>query len=153
MEQRLIKPKSSARAIASDVICGLLVLLFVYTACSKFFDFQKFKAQMYVQALPPQLITALIWTLPPIEIITALLLTFSRTKLIGLWVSFLLMAFFTGYAGLVLLHVFDHVPCACGGIIAGIGWKWHFAFNLFFLLLALVDIYFINRERRIIGAV
>lgn len=136
-----------------DIISSLLILLFVYTAISKLIDFKTFQGQMYGQALPRLLASILIWTLPEFELITASLLLFERTRRIGLYISVVLMMLFTGYIILVLLHVFNQVPCSCGGVIQALGWKLHLVFNLFFLLLTFMGIYFTNRERRMIGAV
>lgn len=135
------------------VCLALLVLLFTYTALSKLLDLEAFKGQMYNQVLPRWLETGLIWTLPEAEIAAVLLLLPERSRLAGLYTSAALMLLFTGYTGLVLLHVFPRVPCSCGGVIQALGWKWHFVFNLFFLLLTLLPIYLTYRERRRIGAV
>lgn len=151
MEQKTKKDAFQTTAVLLDLICGLLILLFVYTALSKLLNFSKFEAQMAIQALPPALIKLLIWTMPPVELFTSALLLFARTRLWGLWIAGLLMALFTGYVGLALLNAFGHIPCACGGVIAGLGWKWHFVLNLFFLLLSFLGIYLNNRERSVLG--
>ena len=134
-----------------NVISALLILLFVYTAVSKLLDFEQFKTQMYNQTLPNEVATVLIWTLPGIEILTALLLLIERTKLFGFYLSGLLMLLFTGYIALVLLNYFGRVPCSCGGVIQALGWRMHLVFNLFFLLLTGLAIFIINRERRFTG--
>jgi putative oxidoreductase len=139
------------RTLLSDIIAFLLILLFVYTAASKLMDFEKFKGQMHNQTLPHWLATTLIWTLPEIELIVAFLLIFSVSRLAGLYASLLLMAVFTGYIGLVLLHVFSRVPCSCGGVLKIMGWKVHFFFNLFFVAVIYTGIVFLNRERRVGG--
>lgn len=110
--------------------------------------FGRFQGQMHNQTLPYWLATTLIWSLPEIELITALLLVFSFTRLVGLYASLLLMAVFTGYIALVLLQVFSRVPCSCGGVLKMMGWKVHFFFNIFFLLLSYTGIVLLNRERR-----
>lgn len=135
------------RTLLIDIIAFLLIFLFVYTAVSKSVDFDKFQGQMHNQTLPSWLATMLIWTLPEIELIVAFLLIFSLTRQAGLYASLLLMAVFTGYIGLVLLHVFSRVPCSCGGVLKIMGWKVHFFFNVFFLLLSCFGIVLMNRER------
>ena len=136
---------------AIDIISFLLMLLFIYTAMSKLFDFNQFKGQMYNQTLPHSIATFLIWTLPEIEIITSLLLLFEATKVYGYYLSLALMLIFTGYIILVLINYFGRVPCSCGGVIKSLGWKMHLLFNVFFLLLSLVGIFITNRERRLVG--
>jgi putative oxidoreductase len=133
-----------------QVIFALLILLFVYTAVSKLLDFNQFKEQMYNQTVPHEVATVLIWSIPEIELFTAVLLLFESTKRYGLYLSVTLMVLFTGYIALVLLNYFGRVPCSCGGVIKALGWKMHLAFNLFFLLLSILGIAIINRERRLV---
>jgi putative oxidoreductase len=139
------------RSILLQLISALLILLFVYTSVSKLIDFQQFKEHIYNQAIPHSTASILIWTLPVIEIITAGLLFFDRSRLAGFSLSSILLICFTAYIILVLLNYFGRVPCSCGGVIKALGWKMHLAFNLFFLLLSFLGIYFTNRERSVIG--
>lgn len=135
------------------MISAILILLFVYTAVSKLLDLHEFRDQMYNQTLPRALATVLIWSLPTVELITALLLSYPRTRRAGFYCSALLMTLFTGYIVLVLLNYFGRVPCSCGGVIRALGWKMHLVFNLFFLLLTIPGITISNRERRTGGKV
>jgi putative oxidoreductase len=134
-----------------NIISFLLILLFVYTAMSKLMDFEQFKTQMFNQALPREVATILIWTLPGLELLTAVMLFFEQTRLLGYYLSAVLLCLFTAYIALVLLHSFSRIPCSCGGVIKALGWKTHLVFNLFFLLLSILGIFIINRERRVIG--
>jgi len=131
-----------------DMITLLLIFLFVYTASSKLMDFGQFKVQMHHQAIPHRAVQVLIYILPVTEIVAAALLLFPKTRLWGLYMAFVLMVLFTGYAGLVLVNYFGHIPCSCGGVLKYMGWKSHFFFNLFFLLLTVIGIYITHRERR-----
>jgi putative oxidoreductase len=133
-------------------ICAfLLIVLFVYTAISKLIAFQNFQEQMLKQAVPVWMAKILIWALPAIELVVAVLLSISNLRLIGFMISFVLMMLFTTYIGLAMLNVFSRVPCSCGGVLKIMGWKVHFFFNLFFLLLSFTGILLMNRERRIAG--
>jgi putative oxidoreductase len=118
---------------------------------SKLMDFEQFKTQMFNQALPREVATILIWTLPGLELLTAVMLFFEQTRLLGYYLSAVLLCLFTAYIALVLLHSFSRIPCSCGGVIKALGWKTHLVFNLFFLLLSILGIFIINRERRVIG--
>ncbi|WP_121811351.1 MauE/DoxX family redox-associated membrane protein [Mucilaginibacter kameinonensis] len=144
-------PHTRIYQIVVEAVSGLLVLLFIYTAVSKLIGFEDFKRQMYNQTLPREVAALLIWTLPGSEILTAVMLIFRRTRKPGLYISAVLMLLFTGYISLVLLHYFSRIPCSCGGVIRALGWKMHLVFNVFFLLLSLLGIYFIDRERSVIG--
>ncbi len=137
---------------AIDIISFLLVSLFIYTAASKLLDFAQFKGEMYNQTLPHQAATIIIWTLPGIEIATALLLLLKKTHLVGFYLSSILMVLFTGYIALVLLRFFSRVPCSCGGVIKSLGWRNHLLFNLFFLMLSILGIFTTYKERRLIDS-
>jgi putative oxidoreductase len=134
-----------------ELLSFCLIELFAYTASSKLLDFNQFKVAMYGQTLPHEVTAILVWLLPGLEITVSLLLLFEKTRLTGFYASLILMVLFTGYISLVLLHYFGRVPCSCGGVIKALGWKLHLVFNLFFLLLSLLGIYVINRERRMSG--
>jgi putative oxidoreductase len=127
-----------------------LIVLFIYTAASKMLDFGAFIIQMRNQSLPPSFTRILIWTLPEAELTAALLLVFNRTRWAGLYLSAVLMILFTGYITLALLHVFERIPCSCGGVLPRMTWGANLIFNLFFLLLTFTGIYTSYRERRII---
>lgn len=106
---------------------------------------------MHNQVFTPLVADVIIWVLPAVEICIAFLLTFRRTMTIGLYASFILMAAFTVYVFLVLVHFFPRVPCSCGGFIRQLGWTAHLIFNLFFLALCAITIYIIKQGRRSIG--
>jgi putative oxidoreductase len=130
---------------------SLFILLFVYTAVSKLLNFEEFERQMYKQAIPHLLASVIIWTLPAFELFTAFLLMSTKVRLQGFVLSALLMAVFTGYISLAVLHVFPQVPCSCGGVIKGMGWKMHLVFNLLFLLLSVFGVFITYKERRSAG--
>ncbi|MDB5143392.1 MAG: hypothetical protein JWQ66_2105 [Mucilaginibacter sp.] len=126
----------------------LLVLLWVYAAVNKLIDFTHFRQQMHNQVLPLFLQTVLIYLLLPFELATAALLLTDKTQRAGLYVSAILLTFFTGYIGLVTLKVFRKVPCSCGGILEHMGWLPHLFFNTFFLTITLTTIIIIKRKER-----
>ncbi len=78
--------------------------------------------------------------LPLAEIIAVILLVINTTRLLGLYLSLLLMTLFTGYVLVVLLDLFGRIPCSCGGVIELLGWKEHLVFNVFFLLISIAAI-------------
>jgi hypothetical protein len=123
------------------IICTLLVFLFVYAAISKLTDFTEFTADMNNQPLPRFLKPILVWAVPATELAIVALLIFDTTRLIGLYASLLLMAAFTFYTGVVLLHFFKYIPCSCGGIIKSLSWPQHLVLNLFFVLIAIIGIF------------
>jgi hypothetical protein len=126
--------------VLQQIIAALLIMLFLYASLSKFLDFRTFIGEMNNQPLPNALTPFLVWTIPSLEIGIALALLFERTRLAGLYTSFVLMALFTIYAGAILLHFFAYVPCSCGGVISQLNWRQHLVFNLFFVALSVIGI-------------
>ncbi|MBT2560720.1 hypothetical protein J7E50_07725 [Pedobacter sp. ISL-68] len=120
------------KAIFKSTVPPLLVLLFTYAAFSKLFTFSAFDQQLHNQSFPGWLADFLLYFLIPAEIITALLLCFKRTVVVGLLFSSVLLLAFTAYIALVLADYFNKVPCSCGGVLKWLGWKSHLIFNLVF---------------------
>ena len=112
-----------------NTVSFLLIVLFIYAAVSKLLDFSHFKWEMHNQELFPFLQMMLIYLLPASELFIVALLAVVRIQTTGLYASVLLIALFTGYTFLVIMHVFKRVPCSCGGILEHMGWPAHFIFN------------------------
>jgi len=127
---------------------ALLVLVFVYAAVSKLLDFGEFGAGLYAQPFPPVVAGLLRYLLPAAELAAAALLLFPRTRWYGLQLSLVMLALFTGYVGLVLLHFWSGEPCVCGGLLSDTSWGLHLALNLFLLCLNLTAIVLYLKERR-----
>lgn len=136
------------RRIIVEVICSLLVLLFLYTSLSKWLDFKTFIAEMNNQPFPNAMTPWIVWILPVSEVLIVLLLLFEKTRSIGLWTSLVLMTLFTIYTALVLLNVFHRVPCSCGGVIKNLTWKQHLVFNLFFTGISIAGIVLRRNDTR-----
>lgn len=119
-------------------LTSIIVLLWVYTAFSKIMEYKNFNRQLHNQTFSPDLAEILVWLIPTLEIITVLLLAFSKTRLTGLLFSTLLMGVFTTYILLVITGYYDRKPCSCGGVLNEMGWQTHFWFNLLFLSIAIL---------------
>ncbi|WP_111959406.1 MauE/DoxX family redox-associated membrane protein [Chryseobacterium lathyri] len=124
-----------------DIVVLLLVILFLYTAVSKFVDFKGFTYDLNNQPFPNSLTPILRWLVPLTEIGIVLGLIFEKTRLLALYASLILMSLFTIYTALVLFHVFEYVPCSCGGVIKHLSWPQHLIFNLFFVVITYLAIW------------
>ena len=124
-----------------SISISLLIILYIYAALSKLLTFSEFRQQLHNQNLYPGFATFLLYFLPAAEIITAQLLCFRSTVVFGLIASGALLATFTGYISLVMLHFWNRTPCSCGGILSHMSWTMHLIFNWVFLLLNLVALY------------
>ncbi|MBO0322168.1 hypothetical protein J0X14_07665 [Muricauda sp. CAU 1633] len=114
----------------------LYVILFIYAATSKLWDFRQFKIQLGQSPVLTAYADWVAWHVPVTEYILAFLLLWETTRLKALYATLGLMTMFTTYIILVL-NFSDYVPCSCGGVLEDLGWTEHIAFNLFFILMAL----------------
>jgi uncharacterized membrane protein YphA (DoxX/SURF4 family) len=133
------------RKITIEIICFLLVLLFVYAATNKVIDYQKFKVQIGQSPM----LTGLGDFIPPIviaaEFIVSVFLFIPKFRLISLFASFSLMIMFTAYI-IAILNFSSYVPCSCGGVLEKLGWTAHLYFNISFILLSLIGIILQSQE-------
>lgn len=141
----------SVISIIAESCAILLIGLFTYTAFFKLFNFEEFSAQMHSQAIPQELVGLLIYVVPAVEWLAAIMLLIPSMRAYGFLFAATLMLLFTAYAGMAAAGFFPQMPCACGGVLHHMSWKVHFLFNVFFLLLSCIGIYTINRERSVIG--
>jgi hypothetical protein len=120
-----------------EIICALHIILFIYTGLNKMMDIDKFKFEMGRSPFIQNMAGFIAYSLPAGEMLLALLLIIKRTRLLGLYLSFTLMALFTGYIWLMLTHASD-LPCSCGGIMSKLSWHQHLWVNGIFASLAFV---------------
>ena len=121
--------------IFNNVSKFLLILLFVYAGSSKLLGHALFVSQLSQVEFLKSFATFISFSLPVLEIVTALFIAFEQTQIAGLWLASLLMTLFTIYvAGMLILK--SSLPCTCGGIISSMNWQQHLLFNIFFMLLS-----------------
>ncbi|RFM28675.1 MauE/DoxX family redox-associated membrane protein [Deminuibacter soli] len=117
-----------------EIIVLLFVLLFVYAGSSKLMDYNKFRIELGKSPLLTAFAGKVAVVVPVTELIIAVLLVLSRTRLIALYASFTLMVMFTTYI-IVILKWSDYIPCSCGGVLQQMNWNQHLIFNTVFILL------------------
>ncbi|AEM71527.1 hypothetical protein Murru_2489 [Allomuricauda ruestringensis DSM 13258] len=122
-----------------ETISLLFVVLFIYAATSKLWDFGQFKVQLGQSPVLTAYVDGVAWMVPGVEYLLALLLLFNGTRLVAFYGSLVLMVMFTTYI-LLVLNFSDYIPCSCGGVLEDLGWTEHIVFNLFFVALAIIGI-------------
>ena len=127
------------RKVIVDIVCALVILLFVYASFSKLIDFNKFKVDLGRSPLLTAFADYIAWFIPVIEIIISVMLTTNRFRLLGLYASFTLMVSFTAYI-IAILEFSDYVPCSCGGILQNLDWGEHLIFNSVFILFIILGV-------------
>lgn len=116
-------------------VCFFFVILFIYAAVSKVLDFENFQVQLAQSPLLSAYAGFISYAVILIEVFIAGLLLFKRTRILGLYGTFALMAAFSMYIFL-MLNYSDFVPCSCGGILEKMSWTQHLIFNAITTLLA-----------------
>jgi hypothetical protein len=124
----------------------LFIFLFLYAAASKLLDFETFTVQLAQSPLLSAYAGFIAWAVPGIEILIACLLIIERFRLFALYAAFTLMVMFTAYI-FIILNFSDFVPCSCGGVLEKLSWTQHLFFNIFFMILAAVAVFFAGRYR------
>lgn len=142
--------KPLKKTIATDIISALFILLFVYTATSKLFEHNTFKAILSQSPLVGPEANILSWILPILELFTAALLLIPSYRMYGFISSFILMLLFTIYVAYMILFA-GNLPCSCGGIISAMTWSQHLIFNIFFSALAAIALHLTKRNKLFIA--
>ena len=96
-----------------ELICFLLVLLFVYAAVTKLLDYNNFKIQLSKSPLLKGSGTYIAVLLPLLELLAAGMLIFPSSRKTALVISFLLLLLFTLYITYMLMTE-KKLPCSCG---------------------------------------
>ncbi len=138
-----MKWNATFRTILLESICLLYVVLFVYAAISKLLEFENFQAQLGQSPLLSAYTGFVSYAVLGIELVIAVFLCFPKTRYIGLLSALALMVLFTVYIVIILNYSY-FVPCSCGGILESLGWKEHLAFNIGFVVLALIGLFIIT---------
>ncbi|MBX9886987.1 MAG: hypothetical protein K2Y30_03520 [Flavobacteriaceae bacterium] len=130
-----------------EVICILYILLFVYAAVSKLLQIEHFRIQIGKSPLLSAFAEIVAWGVPISEIVISLLLMMPKLRRTGLWLAMGLMSMFTTYI-FIILNFSSYIPCSCGGILEKMGWKEHLIFNLVFVFLAAIALWFSFNEMK-----
>lgn len=140
MENQLALPKRLFnKKILVDIISYAFFILFLYAATSKLFDYEESKLQMSKSPIITDFAFILVWLLPAIEIIIAIMLVITRTMMLALYASLGLISLFTAYI-VAILYFTDNIPCSCGGVLEKMSWDQHLIFNIVFMGLAITAI-------------
>jgi hypothetical protein len=110
-------------------------------------DFPSFYAQLAQSPLITGFSGWIIWIVPSLEILIAILLSIDRLRIHGLYASFSIMVMFTTYI-ITILNFSEFIPCSCGGVLQHMSWKTHLVFNICLVTLAAIAI--LNSEQRLI---
>src|SRR5690606_37110805 len=112
----------------TQAIIYFFIILFVYAAVSKLTDFENFQVQVAQSPLLSAFATFIAYATVIGELVIALMLCFTKSRLLGLYLFLGFMTAFTVYIYLILNYS-PFVPCSCGGVLEDLGWWEHLWFN------------------------
>lgn len=128
-----------------ETISAVLVFLFLYTGLSKYLSFHTFEFTISKSVIINKHAYIVALFLPGIEIITTILLTVPRTRLLGLYASIGLLFSFTSYL-IYMVNYAPQLPCSCGGIIQQLSWTQHIILNITLLVATTIAISLYRRK-------
>jgi len=131
----------------SNLVCiYFFIILFVYAAVSKLIDFENFQVQIAQSPLLSAFATPIAYGVVVGELLIALMLCFTKSRTLGLYLFLGFMTAFTVYIYLILNYS-PFVPCSCGGVLEKMGWTEHLWFNIGVCVVAVGGIVWGNGEK------
>lgn len=134
-----MKIYSKHKNVLLESICFLFMLLFMYTAISKFLAFNDFKIQIEQAPLLSNYTSWLSWAIPSVEILVALLLIVPQLRILALYTALALTEMFSLYL-FIILKFDNHIPFSCGGILGTLDWTELLSLNIVFMILATIGV-------------
>lgn len=123
------------RIVIADILSSMVLLLLLYAALSKIFDYRRFVSVLNMSPLLKGYGAELGIFIPASELMIGLLLFIPASRLSGLYLSILLLLVFTLYLGYMVNFAPD-LPCSCGGVIKELSWPQHIVLNIMFIAAA-----------------
>jgi len=105
----------------------------------KLIDYESFHFDLINAPIIKKLNPILAFAVPISELLISVLLFIPKTKKIGLYSSFVIMALFTIYVGGILSFI-KNKPCTCGGVLRSLSWPQHLILNIVLTALAMAAI-------------
>jgi hypothetical protein len=135
------------KSIIIEIISILFALLFLYAAAIILINYAFFKVQIGVYPVLKPIAPFIVWFIPISEIIVFSLLLFPAWRLRGLYGALALMILLTGYV-VGILTLSKRQPA---GLVVPEFLSWHqqLAFNIFFLVLAIIGIVLQRKSPRL----
>lgn len=109
-------------------------------------NFEGFKREMNSQIFPSNLALSLSYFLPLAWFTIAALLISERTRLIAMFLNFMLFLAFSIYVGLAVAEAYRYIPCSCAGLF-DFDWNEQLYFNLIVTVVAATGLIFTYKEK------
>ncbi|MBL1408997.1 MauE/DoxX family redox-associated membrane protein [Sphingobacterium faecale] len=136
-----------------------LMVFWLYVALDKLWDLPQFHSALLRQPFPDGWADILFWLLPLTELVLAVLFittyhpnsrhSAERSDLgisnlsirLPYILSALLLAIFSVYIALGILHLYEERPCGCASVFRGLSWSWHLLLNCSLLGISILGWY------------
>lgn len=118
----------------TDLVAGIFIILFTYTAVNKLKDYATFGIALRQSPVLQPYAGFVLIAVPVAKLVAVILLVFSMTRKAGLYISWILMCMFSAYISYLLIFV-PVLPCNCGGIWKSMSWKTQLTVNLMLLII------------------
>lgn len=127
--------------VVESVLIMLFVFLFAYSSAVKFLDLDDFGQKLLKSPLIGLNYLALVvYAVPFGELLLAILLIFSKSRVCAKYLVFATMSLFTVYL-LVLNNIDGFIPCSCGGLFERLSFNQHIIMNIVLSVFSLILIY------------
>lgn len=130
-----------------ELITAIFIILWLYVGITKLIDYRSFEIQMSISPIFHKSAKLVTFGVPLLEILVGFSLIAKKTRIIGYYLSFVLMIIFTIYVAYLMIFI-PNLPCSCGGIISSLGWTQHLILNITLTILALIYIITFHRRQR-----
>ncbi|WP_343555604.1 MauE/DoxX family redox-associated membrane protein [Sphingobacterium sp.] len=126
---------NNSNTILYKILRAAMILFWIYVGMEKLWQLEAFQIALQQQPIIGALAPLLFWLLPLLEISIgiALGLPSRRFQSWGWKASAWLIAIFTIYIGLGVLHIYEKKPCMCSSFLSNISWNKHLLVNFFIL--------------------
>ncbi|MGK9124317.1 hypothetical protein M1D52_09355 [Olivibacter sp. SA151] len=131
--------RQKAREALVFIIRVAMILLFSITLIDKVFRFSKFKQDLFLSPLIPQvLIMPTAISVIIIELVILAFLSIEKQLKNGLLLTSFTLSLFGFYLLFLAMFYDDTKPCACGFILEGLSYKMHIILNFILSLLTYI---------------
>jgi hypothetical protein len=132
------------RKITDEILSSAMVIMWCYGATKKIIKHDRFNAEISWFPLISNVATFISYAFPALLLITSVLITINKTRLLGLYISLGILAILNAYLFSVVRFA-EKVPCSCSGIWDNIEWNGQMIINLVFIVINVVAI--VNHAR------
>jgi len=129
-----------------ELITGIFLLFFVYTATSKVIDYNGFKTALGRSPLIGDRAAVAALALLIAEVLVVVLIFIPHTRLWGLYGSFALMTVYTIYLAYMISST-PKLPWPCDGLLKQLTLTQHLIVNIFLLAVAVAGVVLKRKEK------